>query len=170
MTFMADSLFYLFAALTLVPALALVFMRGTVNAAMCMIVSFVGAAGLFGLLGAWFLAILQILVYAGAVVVLFLFIIMLLEVEKDGVKFKLVTTLASSVGLLALAFGVVQLFGGASALPEPASLPAEASGALVRNYGELMFTKYLLPFQVAGILMLVAVLGVIVLSKKTPQE
>lgn len=167
---MADFLFYLFAALTLVPALCLVFMRDTVNAAMCMIVSFVGAAGLFGLLGAWFLAILQILVYAGAVVVLFLFIIMLLEVEKERVKFKLATTLAASVGFLAVAFGVVQLFGGPSALPEPSSLPPEAPGGLVRNYGELMFTKYLLPFQVAGILMLVAVLGVIVLSKKTPQE
>ena len=169
MTFMADFLFYLFAALTLVPALALVFMRGTVNAAMCMIVSFVGAAGLFGLLGAWFLAILQILVYAGAIIVLFLFIIMLLEVEKDSVKFKFVTTFASSVALVALAFGVVQLFGGENLQENPVLLE-KAPGALVRNYGELMFTKYLLPFQVAGVLMLVAVLGVIVLSKKTPQE
>ncbi len=166
---MADSLFYLFAALTLVPALALVFLRGTVNAAMCMIVSFVGAAGLFGLLGAWFLAILQILVYAGAVIVLFLFIIMLLEVEHDKVKFKLVTTLASSVGLVLLSFGVVQLFSHGH-LPEPAPLPTESPAGVIRNYGELMFTKYLLPFQVAGILMLVAVLGVIVLSKKSPQE
>ena len=80
---MIDFLFYLFAAITLLSALFMVLSPNAVNGAMCMIVSFVSTAALFVLLEAYFLAILQVLVYAGAVMVLFLFIIMLLNAESN---------------------------------------------------------------------------------------
>ena len=79
---MLDTLFYVFSAITLITALLMVLSPNAVNGALCMILSFVGTAALFVLLEAYFIAVLQILVYAGAVMVLFLFIIMLLNVEK----------------------------------------------------------------------------------------
>ena len=103
---MLDILFYIFAAITLVSALIMVLSPNAVNGAMCMIVSFVGTAALFVLLEAYFLAALQILVYAGAVMVLFLFIIMLLDVDKDANSYlKDKMTLAGSIfGFFSLPF------------------------------------------------------------------
>jgi NADH-quinone oxidoreductase subunit J len=95
---MADFLFYIFAALILGSALAVVLNRDAVNAAMFLILAFVGVAGMFVLLEAYFLAVLQILVYAGAVVVLFLFIVMLLNVDTRARRpVRLVSALASAV-------------------------------------------------------------------------
>lgn len=96
---MTEILFYLFAVLTVVPALLMVVARNPVNGAMCMIVSFVGMAALLVFLEAFFLAILQVLVYAGAIMVLFLFIIMLLDLDEvEKLRPKTVTTVASVVG------------------------------------------------------------------------
>ena len=85
---MIDLLFYIFSGLMILGALVMILSPNAVNSAMCMIVTLVATAGLFVLLEAYFLAILQVLVYAGAVMVLFLFIIMLLDVDKEkGVLF-----------------------------------------------------------------------------------
>jgi len=179
---MLDFLFYLFAAITLISALLMVISPNAVNGAMCMIVSFVGTAALFVLLEAYFLAILQVLVYAGAVMVLFLFIIMLLDVDQGGegrrfAKNRL-TVGAAVVGFALLAILIVQAFDG-SRLPEPAlravadnpsgtesGLPFTTSS---KSFGYSLFTKYMLPFQVTGFLLLAAMVGVIVVSKK-PKE
>ena len=80
---MIDLLFYIFSGLMILGALVMILSPNAVNSAMCMIVTLVATAGLFVLLEAYFLAILQVLVYAGAVMVLFLFIIMLLDVDKE---------------------------------------------------------------------------------------
>jgi len=178
---MLDFLFYFFAAITLVSALLMVLSPNAVNGAMCMIVAFVGTAAMFVLLEAYFLAILQILVYAGAVMVLFLFIIMLLDVEKDDVgtfSREKLTIGASVVGFALMVVLVCQAFSGAH-LPEPALLPVpeNPSGSedgLVfttssKSFGYSLFTKYMLPFQVTGFLLLAAMIGVIVVSKK-PKE
>jgi NADH-quinone oxidoreductase subunit J len=79
---MLDILFYVFSAITLIAAVLMVLTPNAVNGAMCMIVAFIGTAALFVLLEAYFLAVIQVVVYAGAVMVLFLFIIMLLDVDK----------------------------------------------------------------------------------------
>ena len=107
---MTDILFYFFAVLAIVCALLVVFSRNAVNAAMFLIVTFLSMAALFVLLGAYFLAVLQVLVYAGAVVVLFLFIVMLLDV-KGGKRhsFRPVTAVASGLAL-ALMVGATVLF------------------------------------------------------------
>ncbi len=175
---MLDLLFYIFSVVTLVAAVLMVLLPNAVNGAMCMIVSFLGTAALFVLLESYFLAVIQVLVYAGAVMVLFLFIIMLLDVDKEGgiieYKNKLMTG-ASFVGFALFAMMVYSLFTGGH-LPEPNLLPVPENpiefGQDVplttssKSFGYSLFTKYMLPFQVTGFLLLSAMIGVIVVSKK----
>lgn len=179
---MIDLLFYIFAAITLISALLMVVSPNAVNAAMCMIVAFVSTAALFVLLEAYFLAILQVLVYAGAVMVLFLFIIMLLDVDKDTshiLKDKL-TLGASIMGFALLIILICAAFAGDSSLPEPTLLPVSENPvgdgigipftSSAKSFGYSLFTKYMLPFQVTGFLLLAAMIGVIVVSKKHEQS
>jgi NADH-quinone oxidoreductase subunit J len=175
---MTDVLFYIFAGITLISALLMVIMPNVVNGAMCMIISFVGTAALFVLLEAYFLAVLQVLVYAGAVMVLFLFIIMLLDADKDRshlLKDKI--TLAGSIaGFALLVVLVFSAFAGGQHMPDVALLPVaenptgEGLGipftTSAKSFGYSLFTKYMLPFQVTGFLLLAAMIGVIVVSKK----
>ncbi len=199
---MLDILFYVFSAVTLIAALLMVLSPNAVNAAMCMIVAFVGTAAMFVLLEAYFLAILQVLVYAGAVMVLFLFIIMLLDADKEKCHFlKDKLTLAASIlGFALVTVLICSAFTGGHHLPEPALLPVsenpELSSQIVvsgnlrsvaeggestpakfihdgipfttssKSFGYSLFTKYMLPFQVTGFLLLSAMIGVIVVSKK----
>lgn len=175
---MVDILFYIFAAVTLVSALVMVLSPNAVNGAMCMIVSFVSTAALFVLLEAYFLAVLQVLVYAGAVMVLFLFIIMLLDVDKDTSSYlKDKLSLAGAiVGFSLLAVLIYSTFAGGQHLPEPGLLPVaevpvgDSAGipftTSAKSFGYSLFTKYMLPFQVTGFLLLAAMVGVIVVSKK----
>lgn len=162
---MSDVFFYIFAALTLVSALLVVANRNAVNAAMFMIVTFLGMAALFVLLEAYFLAVIQVLVYAGAVVVLFLFIIMLLDV-KGGERHKLraIPTAAAFIALCLLFFGVFWTWQQGHIPAPPATEPAV--GSSLKHFGYSLFTTYLLPMQVTGFLLLVAMMGVIVLSKR----
>jgi NADH-quinone oxidoreductase subunit J len=160
---MADTLFLILSVLTVVTALLVVVNKNAVNAAMFLLLSLVGMAGLFVLLDAPLLAFVLILVYAGAVVALFLFIIMLLDTTPGAQKpFKPLTITASVIGAALMGLGIWSL-------KERAVLPAPAAGLAVptmKNYAEQLFTTYLLPVQVVGFLLLIAMLGVIVLSKK----
>ena len=156
-----------------------------VSAAMFMIISLVGVAALFVLLEAFFLAVLQILVYAGAVMVLFLFIIMLLDVGPEGGKasrMKLISGLAAafSISLLIVIFLIIVkdygLLNGSvswSAIPESTELTQGENlvfSTAVKNFGYGLLTKYMLPLQISGFLLLAAMVGVIVLSKKDKKE
>jgi NADH-quinone oxidoreductase subunit J len=156
-----------------------------VSAAMFMIISLVGVAALFVLLEAFFLAVLQILVYAGAVMVLFLFIIMLLDVGPDGgksSKMKLISGLAGAfvISLLIVSFLIiVQSSGwlgeGNGWAPivesvEPVVGDNLSFSTTVKSFGYGLMTKYMLPLQVSGFLLLAAMVGVIVLSKKEEQN
>ncbi len=161
---MANFLFYTFAFLTLASAVLVVVSKNAVNAAMFLLLSLVGLAGLFVLLDAALLAFVLLLVYAGAVVALFLFIIMLLDTTPGALKpFKASTMAASALGLALLMLGVLSL-------NERAHLPSAPAGGLanvpLKAYAEQLFTTYLLPVQVVGFLLLIAMLGVMVLSKK----
>lgn len=158
-------LFYFFAALTVVPAFFVAFSRNPVNAAMHMIASFVGVAGMLVLLQSYLLAVLQILVYAGAIVVLFLFIIMLIDAEA-GPRPGIVTTLASALALLLMVFGLVTLFVTDHGFPWGQAVLEVAPGALAKNYGVELFARFMLPFQLAGLLLLMAMVGVIVISRR----
>ncbi len=177
---MSDCLFYVFAAMTLFSALFAVAGKNPVNGAMGMILALVGVAANFFLLDAPFLGVLQIMVYAGAVMVLFLFIIMLLDADAAGArkfdwkKFVLgACVLAVAGGVM---FWLVNLSGGlpATAAPEITATPAAenpaafASGA--KSFGYLLFTKYMLPLQIAGFLLLIAMIGVVALSRKHEEK
>jgi NADH-quinone oxidoreductase subunit J len=164
---MAELLFNFFAAFTLVCALGVVVNKNTVNAAMCLLLSLVGVAGLFVALNAYLLAFLLLLVYAGAVVALFLFIIMLLDTRGDqrpGIRKLSLFVRVLALGLVAAGLAS---FVARGQLPAPAPGPAPAAlGAELKLYAYQLFTTYLLPVQILGFLLLAAMLGVIVLSKK----
>lgn len=165
---MKELLFHFFAALTIVPAFFVATSRKPVNAAMNMMLSFVGLSALFVMLESYFLAILQVLVYAGAIVVLFLFIIMLIDAGKSPQP-RLMRFLAS---LLAFALLVLTsytlVFGGGSG--PFVDLSVEAPASLARSFGVELFTRYLLPFQVTGFMLLIAMVGIIVITKKEETE
>jgi NADH-quinone oxidoreductase subunit J len=167
---MYDILFWIISALMLGCAVGVVFNRNTVHSAFLMIVSFVSLAGLFFLLQAYFLGVLQILVYAGAVVVLFLFIIMLLEVQRGTAsKLKTISTvITAAVALPLIAAGLSHLTGDVPGLAQAGEAAQVPSGANLAEYGRQLFTRYLLPLQLAGLLLLVAMLGVILLSRRAP--
>jgi NADH-quinone oxidoreductase subunit J len=161
----ANLMFYVFTALTALGALGVVFNRNTVNAAMCFLLSLVGLAGLFVLLEAYLLAVLLVFVYAGAVVTLFLFIVMLLDV-KGGRRspFTKATGLAATVAAACISLGLLSLYTHGRIAAE---LPAgPGSGSSLKGYAYQLFTTYLLPVQIVGFLLLMAMLGVIVISKR----
>jgi NADH-quinone oxidoreductase subunit J len=164
---MQDTLFYLFAFLTLVFGFLVVanpFSRNPVTSAMFLVLTIASLAGLFVLLHAFFLAAVQVLIYAGAVMVLFLFVIMLLDLkaeERRKIKlFGLVGALVS-VGTILAVF--LRSLAQSSPLHTEPSLTKE--GGTV-ELGRLLFTQYLLPFELVSLLLLVAMVGVILLSKR----
>ena len=163
---MAQFLFYSFALFTIACAAGVVVNKNAVNAAMCLLLSLVGVAGLFVQLDAYLLAFLLLLVYAGAIVALFLFIVMLLDVKGRPARgVKRLSTLAALFALGLLLTGLSTfVVRGQLVTPHPNAVPA--LGATLKLYSYQLFTTYLLPVQVMGFLLLAAMLGVIVLSKK----
>ncbi len=160
----SDLLFHLFAVFTVACALGVVFNKNAVASALCLLLSLVGVAGLFVLLDAFLLAVLLVLVYAGAVVALFLFIIMLLDMQGgDRKKFTKATVVSSTLAGGLLVTGLVS-FAQRGQVAVAADVPVV--GSTLRSYAEQLFTVYLLPVQIVGFLLLIAMLGVIVLSKK----
>jgi len=161
---MRELLFHAFAVLTIVPAFFVATSRSAVNAALNMLLSFVGLAALFVMLETYFLAILQVLVYAGAIVVLFLFIIMLIDL-RHAPQPRLLRFLASIAAFALLVTGSYFLvFGGGSGPFVEATVASPARDPLI--FGQLLFTQYLLPFQITGFMLLIAMIGVIVVSKR----
>jgi len=168
---MSPILFYFFAALTLVFGIGVVANRHPVASALCLVVSFLGLAALFVGLDAYFIAVIQVLVYAGAVMVLFLFIIMLLDLKaEERRKIKLPALVGG--GLVTLIFvaelrQVLLRFDEGHAPFPKLHIPAgQASIDDVRNVGETLFSVHNLSFQIIGVLILVATIGVVVLSKR----
>jgi len=160
-------LFWIFSLLMLVFGAAVVLNRNPVASALSLVVSFLGLAALFVSLDAYFIGIIQVLVYAGAVMVLFLFIIMLLDLRAE--ELRRINWIATAGGIVVALGFIVQIFlvighfkaAGQTFPPLPSS-----TGDDVRNVGLLLFSNYNLPFQIMGVLVLVATVGVIVLSRK----
>ena len=160
---MHDIFFYIFAALTLGCGALVLASRNPVTSAMFLVLTIASMAGLFVLLNAFFLAAVQVLVYAGAVMVLFLFVIMLLnlrEEERRAIKrFSLVIGLVAVGAVGAILVNTVIRSGVGQDLQ-----PKLAGGTI--ELGRLLFTQYLLPFEIVSVLLLVAMVGVVLLSKK----
>jgi NADH-quinone oxidoreductase subunit J len=167
---MSPFLFWLFALLMLIFGVAVVINRNPVASALSLVVSFLGLAALFMSLDAYFVGIIQVLVYAGAVMVLFLFIIMLLNLQAE--ERRRINWLATAGGisvaviLLAQIFLVVGQFQVARQTFPPL---ARSTTDDVWNIGALLFSNYNLPFQIIGVLVLVATIGVVLLGRREPR-
>ncbi len=163
---MGTLLFNLFAIFTVVTAVGVIVCRNTVNGAMCLLLSLVGVAGLFVGLHAYLLAFLLLLVYAGAIVALFLFIIMLLDTKgQDRPRLSGIPVAARVLAVALIGAGVASFIArGRLNSPDLATVPDVGSN--LKLYAYQLFTTYLLPVQVLGFLLLIAMLGVIVLSKR----
>jgi NADH-quinone oxidoreductase subunit J len=164
---MSPFLFWCFALLMLVFAAAVVLNRNPVASALSLVVSFLGLAALFMSLNAFFVGIIQVLVYAGAVMVLFLFIIMLLDLRAE--KLRKINWPATAGGLgVAVIFlvQIVSVIGGFPAARQPFPPLASSGADDVRGIGLRLFDTYNLPFQIIGVLVLVATIGVVVLSRR----
>ena len=164
--------FYLFAAVVVASAVMVVTARNPVHSVLFLILAFFSAAGLFVLLGAEFLAMLLVVVYVGAVAVLFLFVVMMLDVNfaalREGVLDYLPFGLV--VGLVMLV-ELGMLYGAWITGPEVAMMatsptPDIAQVSNTEALGQLLYTKYIYLFQAAGMILLVAMIGAIVLSNR----
>jgi len=167
---MSPFLFWIFALLTLIFGAAVVINRNPVASALSLVMSFLGLAALFMSLNAYFIGIIQVLVYAGAVMVLFLFIIMLLNIRAEEAR--RINWLASAGGLAVALILLGQIFSVISHLKfAQTPFPPLAGSTIddVRNIGEVLFGNYNLPFQIVGVLVLVATIGVVLLSKREPR-
>lgn len=160
--------FYLFATIAVVSAFMVISSRNPVHSVLFLILTFVNAAGLFMLAGAEFLAMILIVVYVGAVAVLFLFVVMMLDVDFAELRQGILQHMP--IGLLV---GVVLLLelllvaGSWVVLPEVASgsvMPIDAGISNTRALGQVLYTRYVYLFEGAGLVLLVAMIGAIVLT------
>ncbi|MCI0658453.1 MAG: NADH-quinone oxidoreductase subunit J [Acidobacteria bacterium] len=159
------AIFYFFAALAVVGGVMMITRKNAVHAAVYLVLTFVSVAAIYILLGAEFLFAVQVLVYAGGIMVLFLFVIMLVNLEEprrfSGGRLRLTT----SAVVTFLLFGMlVREFARSEGSPAPLAGPLLPESNL-QLVGSLLFTDYLLPFEVVSVLLLVAMIGAIVLGR-----
>jgi NADH-quinone oxidoreductase subunit J len=160
-------LFLITALIAIAGAVAMLVSRNAVHSALFLLLNFAAIAVLFLLLQAPFLFTIQLTVYAGAIMVLFLFVVMLLGAEKvedtpDRIAWQ--QPLALLLGLALLVVSVVVGLGGATNPPPESEALIQFSDP--RTLGALLFTDYLLPFEVTGFILLIAVIGVVVLNQR----
>jgi NADH-quinone oxidoreductase subunit J len=160
-------IFYPLALVSVILALFVVFNKSPIGSAVCLIGMMLGLAGVFILLQAHFLAILQIIVYAGAIMVLFMFVIMLLNLKDDDTKWKIRERnifLSSATGVLivGILYKIIDVTTDTK-FDSPATVPDNFG--TVEVVGTALFTDFVLPFEVASILLLAAMVGAVVLAK-----
>lgn len=162
--------FYTFAAVMLIAALAVVLNRQPMYSVLSLLVVMFCLAALFVMLGAYFLAALQVLLYAGAVLVLFLFVIMLLNVRPDAIARMRIFTLRAA-GTLATLVLFALLFEILMQRPDERPMYAvPAVDGTVESIGRLLFTAYLLPFELTSFLILAAIIGAVTLARQRPSD
>lgn len=166
-----ELIFYAFSLVMVLSAVAVVTVRNPVYAVLFLVLAFFSAAGIWMLLEAEFLAIILVVVYVGAVMVLFLFVVMMLDINLVPLKEGFIRYLPVAV-LVAVAMAVELLMVlwsrgrfGAEMFPIPAPNTADYSNT--RELGELLYTNYLLPFEVAGVVLLVAIIAAVALTLRT---
>ncbi len=162
--------FYLFAGVCIASAVMVITARNPVHSVLFLILAFVNAAGLFVLLGAEFLAMILIVVYVGAVAVLFLFVVMMLDVDFTELRQGMLNYLpiGATVGvilLIELIFGVIGWVVDPG-LPKAITAPIPAAGAVSNTeaLGLVLYTRYVYFFEAAGMILLVAMIGAIVMT------
>ena len=163
-----DFFFYLFAAVMLISATLVITSRNPVHSVLFLILAFFNAAALFLIAGAEFLAMILVVVYVGAVAVLFLFVVMMLDIDFEELRggFQRYAGVGAAVGV-ALLVEFALAFGGWKLTPNAELLRMSPTAANVSNteaLGRVLYTDYIFPFQMAGLVLLVAMIGAIVLT------
>jgi len=164
------ALFTILAVVTVITAILVIVQRNPVASAIYLIITLFSLAGIYLLLNAQFIAVIQVLVYAGAIMVLFLFVIMLLNLEREKkiiTRHRMQKVFGVFLGIILLAqigmvFNSVLLEGSKGTFP-PEKVAALGNTQVV---AKLLFTDYLLPFEITSVLLLVAIIGAIVLAKR----
>ncbi|MGB0921251.1 MAG: NADH-quinone oxidoreductase subunit J [Alphaproteobacteria bacterium] len=166
--------FYIFASITVLSGFMVISSRNPVHSVLFLILAFFNSAGLFVLIGAEFVAMILVIVYVGAVAVLFLFVVMMLDINfvelREG--FLQYLPIGASIGLVLLV-EILLVVGGMTVTPMTADIaasPAPAMGSEVTNteaLGRILYTDYAYFFQAAGLVLLVAMIGAIVLTLRT---
>ena len=157
--------FYIFAALTVIGSIIVVSHKNPVASAISMVLTFFFTAVLFVLLRAQFIAAIQVLVYAGAIIVLFLFTVMFLNIKEEALEFDS-KNIAKKITFLVIIVAVAGYF--ASKLTLKLTSPAIISDdfGTVQGVGRLLFTDYLLPFELTSVLILAAIIGVVSIARR----
>ena len=169
-------LFYVFALVLLVAAFKVITARNPVHAALYLVLAFFQAAAIWILLKAEFLAITLVLVYVGAVMVLFLFVVMMLDVNLDGVRkgFWKHFPLAATVGVLIALEMTAVLMGGFRLSEEPKSAALAGQAAVqvsnTKELGKVLYSEYLYPLEIAAVILLVAIIAAIALTLRERKD
>jgi NADH-quinone oxidoreductase subunit J len=165
--------FYAFAAVTVASAVMVISARNPVHSVLFLILAFFNAAGLFVLMGAEFIAMILVIVYVGAVAVLFLFVVMMLDINFVELRqgFLQYLPIGALVGLVLLA-ELVMIFGSWIVAPDSADRAASLTPLLTETantnaLGQILYTDYVYLFQVSGLILLVAMIGAIVLTLRS---
>ena len=164
--------FFFLSAILIFASLRVITARNPVHAALHLILAFFTTGGIWALLQAEFLAIAIILVYVGAVMVLFLFVVMMLDINFDSLRkqFRSYLPVAATVGALVLIEMALTLVGSGLAVPAGSAVVPAAGGSNTKALGALVYTEYVYPFEIAAVILLVAIVAAIALTLRRRKD
>ena len=161
---MTLNVFYFLSFVAILSALMVVFSKNPVHSVLYLIITFFCIAGHYVLLNAEFLAVVHVIVYAGAIMVLFLYVIMMLNLNQESEPHK--STLLKVVATICAGLLIVVLIGSLKGTELMMTQnPTDSSTGMVKNLGKVMFNEFLLPFEITSVLLLAAMVGAIMLGK-----
>jgi len=167
---MNELIFMYFAAVILLSAVLMITRRNPIHSVMFMLLLFFHIAGVFVLLNAEFLAAVQLIVYAGAILILYLFVVMLLNVDRESSSARANRYWQWMVGFGVVIAAEIILLVSRGTFSADAGQPMQLAGSGVRELGELLYRKYLVPFEAASIILLVGLVGAVMLAKKQSND
>jgi len=166
-------IFYVFALVAFVSAIVVITVRNPVRSVLALVVTFFAMAGEWMLLRAEFLSLVLILVYVGAVMTLFLFVVMMINIDRESKQSGFVRYLPFGILVIALITGILLVtvgpsYFGLTQMPAPVNEPANFSNT--QKLGEVLFTDFAYPFEIAGVLLLTAIIAAITLTHRGPRH
>ena len=161
--------FYIFAALTVIGSIIVVSHKNPVASAISMVLTFFFTAVLFILLRAQFIAAIQVLVYAGAIIVLFLFTVMFLNIKEDALQFDS-KDITKKVTFLIIIIAVVGYFASKLTINMVPKTQISENFGTVESVGRVLFTDYLLPFELTSVLIVAAIIGVVSIARRSQKS
>jgi NADH-quinone oxidoreductase subunit J len=163
-------IFAYFAAVIVVSAVLVITRKNPVHSVMFMLLLFFHIAGVFVLLNAEFLAAVQLIVYAGAILILFLFVVILLSVERESQAARANRFWPWLAGFGLIIAGEIALLVLRGSFPGEGKMAVQVAGAGVRDLGVVLYSKFLVPFEISSVILLVGLIGAVMLAKKKTNE